>query len=82
MTALHHLQHMHTASSEVQRKHLFILCLIIVCMVLFRIPAITNVLQSYPSDSVRWAAAAVNFAYHGFGELQLPLVDQGARLQP
>jgi len=61
-----------------KNKSIFIGCLLVgIIVILTRMPAISNSLQSYPGDTVKWAAPAVNFATYGFSEVVLPRIDQG-----
>jgi len=61
-----------------KNKSILIGCLLVgITVILTRAPAIFNSLQSYPGDTVKWAAPAVNFATYGFSEIVLPLIDQG-----
>jgi hypothetical protein len=53
------------------------LAAILVAVVLSRLPALSSGIHSYPGDTARWAAPAVNYANFGVEHSYLPLVDQG-----
>ena len=59
------------------KNYFFFFTLLLLAVVLSRYPALTTELQSYPADTTKWAAPAVNFATYRFKEIQLPLLDQG-----
>jgi len=50
---------------------------ILLIVLVTRIPALFLPIHSFPSDTARWAAPAVNFATHGFDRGPLPLASQG-----